>query len=194
MSGGDTVQTRTPPMQRSSSLAISLSRPPQASWAMRLLEAGRSLAGGLFAWDRAGRFTAAGVLVAAALYQLTPSKNACLSRCRSRRAFLLQGWRDGRDRTLRIGMEHGAWCMDRLAPAAFRAGVRSAKEGCEPMTEAGPAQRDLLLDGGEALRRGSSSASTPSTATSRTSSSSSPAPREPPPSSARRRRARSDQP
>jgi predicted metal-binding membrane protein len=54
-----------------------------------LLEAGRSLDGGLFAWDRAGRFTAAGVLVAAALYQLTPSKSACLSRCRRRRALLL---------------------------------------------------------------------------------------------------------
>jgi predicted metal-binding membrane protein len=52
-----------------------------------LLEAGRYLDGGLFAWDRAGRFTAAGVLIAAAFYQLTPSKNACLSRCRSRRAF-----------------------------------------------------------------------------------------------------------
>jgi predicted metal-binding membrane protein len=76
-----------------------------------LLQAGRSLDGGLFAWDRAGRFTAAGVLVAAALYQLTPSKNVCLSRCRSRRAFLLEGWRDGRDGALRIGMEHGAWCL-----------------------------------------------------------------------------------
>lgn len=76
-----------------------------------LLRAGRSLDGGLFAWDRAGRFTAAGVLAAAALYQLTPSKHACLSRCRSRRAFLLEGRRAGRDGALRIGMEHGAWCL-----------------------------------------------------------------------------------
>ena len=93
-----------------------------------LLEAGRSLDGGLFAWDRAGRFTAAGVLVAAALYQLTPSKNACLSRCRSRRAFLLQGWRDGRDGALRIGMEHGAWCMGccwALMAALFALGAMS---------------------------------------------------------------------
>ena len=93
-----------------------------------LLEAGRSLDGGLFAWDRAGRFTAAGVLVAAALYQLTPSKNACLSRCRSRRAFVLQGWRDGRDGALRIGMEHGAWCMGccwALMAALFALGAMS---------------------------------------------------------------------
>jgi hypothetical protein len=46
--------------------------------AYALLEAGRALDGGLFAWDRAGRWAATGVLVAAALYQLTPSKRACL--------------------------------------------------------------------------------------------------------------------
>ncbi len=76
-----------------------------------LLETVRSLDGGLFAWDRAGRWAATGVLLAAALYQLTPSKNACLTRCRSRRAFLVEGWRDGRDGALRIGIEHGAWCL-----------------------------------------------------------------------------------
>jgi predicted metal-binding membrane protein len=93
-----------------------------------LLEAGRSLDGGLFAWNRAGRFAAAGVLVAAALYQLTPSKMACLSRCRGRRAFLRQGWRDGRDGAVRIGMEHGAWCMGccwALMAALFALGAMS---------------------------------------------------------------------
>jgi predicted metal-binding membrane protein len=93
-----------------------------------LLEAGRSLDGGLFAWDRAGRLTAAGVLVAAALYQLTPSKNTCLGRCRNRRAFLLQGWRDGRDGALRVGMEHGAWCLGccwALMAALFALGAMS---------------------------------------------------------------------
>jgi predicted metal-binding membrane protein len=93
-----------------------------------LLEAGRSLGGGLFAWDRAGRLTAAGVLIAAALYQLTPSKSACLGRCRSRRAFLLERWRDGRDGALRIGMEHGAWCMGccwALMAALFALGAMS---------------------------------------------------------------------
>ncbi len=93
-----------------------------------LLEAARYLDGGLFAWDRAGRFTAAAVLLAAALYQLTPAKDVCLSRCRSRRAFLLEGWRDGRDGALRIGMEHGAWCVGccwALMAALFALGAMS---------------------------------------------------------------------
>jgi predicted metal-binding membrane protein len=93
-----------------------------------LLEGGRFLDGGLFAWDRAGRWAATGVLVAAALYQLTPSKNTCLTRCRSRRAFLLKGWRDGRDGALRIGIEHGAWCLGccwALMAALFALGAMS---------------------------------------------------------------------
>jgi predicted metal-binding membrane protein len=93
-----------------------------------LLEAGRALDGGLFAWDRAGRFTAAGVLAAAALYQFTLSKNACLSRCRNRRAYLLEGRRDGRDGPLRVGMEHGAWCLGccwALMAALFALGAMS---------------------------------------------------------------------
>lgn len=93
-----------------------------------LLEAGRSLDGGLFAWDRAGRFTAAGVLVAAALYQITSYKNACLSRCRNRQTFLHEGRRDGRNGTLRIGIEHGAWCLGccwALMAALFALGAMS---------------------------------------------------------------------
>jgi predicted metal-binding membrane protein len=93
-----------------------------------LLEAGRSLDGGLFAWDRAGRWTAAGVLATAALYQLTAPKNACLSRCRCRRALLLSGWRDGRDGGLRSGVEHGAWCLGccwALMAALFALGAMS---------------------------------------------------------------------
>jgi predicted metal-binding membrane protein len=93
-----------------------------------LLEAARSLDGGLFAWGRAGRWVAAGVLLAAALYQLTPSKSACLSRCRNRRAFLLQGWRDDRDGALRMGIAHGAWCVGccwALMAALFALGAMS---------------------------------------------------------------------
>ncbi len=96
--------------------------------AYALLKAGRSLDGGLLAWGRAGRFTAAGVLAAAALYQLTPSKHACLNRCRSRRTFLLKSWRDGRDGALRIGIEHGVWCLGccwALMAALFALGAMS---------------------------------------------------------------------
>jgi predicted metal-binding membrane protein len=96
--------------------------------AYAVLQAARSLDGGFFAWDRAGRFTATGVLAAAALYQLTPSKRACLNRCRSRRAFLLNGWHDGRDGALRMGIEHGAWCLGccwALMAALFALGAMS---------------------------------------------------------------------
>jgi predicted metal-binding membrane protein len=93
-----------------------------------LLEAGRSLDSGIFAWDRAGRWAATGVLVTAALYQFTPSKNACLTRCRSRRAFLLKGRPAGRDHALRIGIEHGTWCLGccwALMAALFALGAMS---------------------------------------------------------------------
>ena len=35
------------------------------------------------AWDEAGRYVTAGVIVAAAIYQVTPLKQACLVKCRS---------------------------------------------------------------------------------------------------------------
>jgi predicted metal-binding membrane protein len=76
-----------------------------------VLKAGRSLDAGVFAWDRAGRWTAAGVLAAAGLYQLTRGKRHCLLRCRDERGFLQERWRDGRDGALRMGVEHGAWCL-----------------------------------------------------------------------------------
>jgi predicted metal-binding membrane protein len=93
-----------------------------------LLEAGRSLEGGFFAWDRAGRITAAGVLVAAAVYQLTAAKTACLNRCRSQRAFLREGRHDSQNGALLIGLEHGAWCLGccwALMAALFALGAMS---------------------------------------------------------------------
>ncbi len=76
-----------------------------------LLKAGRALDGGFFSWDRAGRWTAAAVLVGAALYEFTPLKNVCLTKCRSPLAFLMGSWRSGRLGALRMGCEHGAWCL-----------------------------------------------------------------------------------
>ncbi|MHB8492813.1 MAG: DUF2182 domain-containing protein [Solirubrobacteraceae bacterium] len=93
-----------------------------------LLKAGRRLDGGLFAWNRAGRFSAAGVLVAAALYQLTPYKTACLSRCRSRHALLHAGRRGGREGALGIGVQYGVWCLGccwALMAALFALGAMS---------------------------------------------------------------------
>jgi predicted metal-binding membrane protein len=47
-------------------------------------------------------------LAVAGVYQLLPVKQACLRRCRSPADFLVQRW--GRS-ALRIGLEHGAWCL-----------------------------------------------------------------------------------
>ncbi len=53
----------------------------------------------------------AGVLFAAGLYQFSPVKNACLSRCRSPASFLAQQWRPGMMGALRLGALHGAYCV-----------------------------------------------------------------------------------
>jgi predicted metal-binding membrane protein len=47
----------------------------------------------------------------AGLYQLTPLKQACLRHCRSPFAFLFNRWRDGWFGALRMGAEHGAYCL-----------------------------------------------------------------------------------
>ena len=52
------------------------------------------------------------VLVAlAGLYQLTPLKNACLRRCRSPAEFLASHWRRGSAGAVRMGLEHGLYCV-----------------------------------------------------------------------------------
>jgi predicted metal-binding membrane protein len=51
------------------------------------------------------------VFVAAGLYQLTPVKHACLRRCRSPLAFVLERWHEGTAGALRMGAEHGAYCL-----------------------------------------------------------------------------------
>jgi predicted metal-binding membrane protein len=52
-----------------------------------------------------------GVLIAAGLYQLTPLKTACLKRCRNPVDFLVTHWHPGRVGALRLGIEHGAYCL-----------------------------------------------------------------------------------
>jgi predicted metal-binding membrane protein len=72
----------------------------------------RALAGtGSLAWDRAGPYVAGGALAAAGLYQLTPLKRACLRHCRSPLGFVVSGWRSGSVGALRMGAEHGAYCV-----------------------------------------------------------------------------------
>jgi predicted metal-binding membrane protein len=81
-----------------------------------------------FSWDRGGPYLAGGIIVAAALYQLTPLKDVCLRKCRSPLGFLLTAWRPGRLGALRMGLEHGAWCVGccwALMAALFALGVMS---------------------------------------------------------------------
>ena len=59
----------------------------------------------------ASRDAAAGLLIAAGLYQLTPFKDACLSRCRSSAAFLSRHYAPGPSGAFRLGMLHGAYCV-----------------------------------------------------------------------------------
>jgi len=92
------------------------------------LKLGGQLDGGLFAWHRAGRWTAAGVLAAAAIYEFTPLKYACLRRCRAPVGFLVTEWRDGRTGALRMGLVHAAWCLGccwTLMAALFALGAMS---------------------------------------------------------------------
>ena len=61
--------------------------------------------------EPASRGAAAGLLLAAGLYQLTPLKQACLRSCRTPLAFLSSRWRDGVAGAMRMGIEHGIACL-----------------------------------------------------------------------------------
>jgi predicted metal-binding membrane protein len=51
------------------------------------------------------------ILVIAGLYQLSPLKNVCLSKCRTPLQFLLTSWHDGYAGAFRMGIEHGVFCL-----------------------------------------------------------------------------------
>jgi predicted metal-binding membrane protein len=51
------------------------------------------------------------LLLAAGAYQWTPLKHACLRQCRSPVGFLMGRWRRGSAGALRMGLEHGTFCV-----------------------------------------------------------------------------------
>lgn len=51
------------------------------------------------------------LLVAAGVYQWTPIKHGCLTRCRTPLGFLLTEWRDSRLGALVMGLRHGVFCL-----------------------------------------------------------------------------------
>jgi predicted metal-binding membrane protein len=58
-----------------------------------------------------GPRVAALAMLAAAIYQLTPLKQRCLAHCRSPLAFVMHHWRQGVGGALRMGAEHGLYCV-----------------------------------------------------------------------------------
>ena len=87
-----------------------------------------TLDGGFLAWDAAGPYVAGGAIAAAGVYQLTSAKEVCLKHCRTPLHFLLHGFRDGRVGALRMGVEHGAYCVGccwGLMVVLFAVGVMS---------------------------------------------------------------------
>jgi len=68
------------------------------------------------------------VVIAAGIYQLTPLKSVCLRHCRSPFDFVLNHWRDGASGALRMGLEHGLYCLGccwLLMALMFAAGIMS---------------------------------------------------------------------
>ena len=57
------------------------------------------------------RWLAAGIVIAAGIYQLTPFKAACLTHCQTPMGFLMSHWRDGTLGAFRMGLRHGMYCV-----------------------------------------------------------------------------------
>jgi predicted metal-binding membrane protein len=52
-----------------------------------------------------------GLLIIAGLYQISPWKDACLTKCRTPMSFIINSWHDGFGGALRMGVEHGLYCL-----------------------------------------------------------------------------------
>jgi predicted metal-binding membrane protein len=66
------------------------------------------------------------LLLIAGIYQWTPLKHACLSKCRSPLGFVLNEWREGRRGAFLMGLKHGSYCTGccwALMALLFVAGV-----------------------------------------------------------------------
>jgi predicted metal-binding membrane protein len=64
----------------------------------------------MWVMDNAARIGGA-LLIVAGLYQLSPLKRLCLSKCRSPMGFVLTRWREGAAGAVRMGFEHGGYCL-----------------------------------------------------------------------------------
>lgn len=73
--------------------------------------AATTLAGqAMWLMEHAGRIGGL-ALILAGLYQLSPLKSTCLSKCRTPLSFILTSWREGYGGAFRMGLEHGLYCL-----------------------------------------------------------------------------------
>jgi predicted metal-binding membrane protein len=61
--------------------------------------------------DSASPWLGGALLIAAAIYQWSPLKHACLVHCRSPLFFLGHHWRPGRSGAFLMGLHHGLYCV-----------------------------------------------------------------------------------
>jgi predicted metal-binding membrane protein len=88
-------------------------------------QGGRALDLHFLGWEAAGPYVAGGVILGAAIYQVTRQKDCCLRQCRSPLA-LRRLWHPGHVGALRTGIEHGGVCVGccwALMAALFALGV-----------------------------------------------------------------------
>jgi predicted metal-binding membrane protein len=93
--------------------------------AYALVEGVRSLGLDFFAWSRAGRYLAGGVILGAALYELTAAKRRCLRHCSDVRLLRPKPSATG---ALMTGIEQGGFCVGcsgAMMAALFALGVMS---------------------------------------------------------------------
>jgi len=60
---------------------------------------------------RAAAQVGGAIIVVAGIYQLTPLKDVCLSKCREPLEFIVTTWRGGATSALEMGLLHGAYCL-----------------------------------------------------------------------------------
>jgi predicted metal-binding membrane protein len=66
---------------------------------------------GFLTWTRGGPYVAGAAIAMAGIYELTPLKSVCLRHCRSPLHFILGRWRGGVIGAIKMGSEHGAYCV-----------------------------------------------------------------------------------
>ena len=69
------------------------------------------------------------IMVVAGIYELTPLKDVCLSKCREPIDFIVTEWRGGATSELELGMLHGAYCLG-CCWRALRYGWRACALWC----------------------------------------------------------------